>query len=328
MAQSSNCTGFLRIPEEWHMPNEVKAALLGQLTERFGHLRKLPASQSLYEIGDGVARLYIRYSRVHPGNRTFFGLRAEDLKALEGHPSLICFLWDNQSEPLFVPFSDYEEVLQSTPHAGDGQYKVQVYLQPEATELYIARAGRFNVDAHLGWQALEALTSAKRSTPIPELLHSQVQTLLGAIGSAKGFDIWVPPNDRDKLDWSISARFDSPERLPHGFENVKRVIQEVDVIWIRRGSGELRALFEVEHSTSIYSGLLRFNDIHLVAPSLRPTFSVVANEQRRQVFVRQLNRPTFQASGLSEMCTFLDYTNVFEWHERVKEKSGSVADNG
>jgi len=38
------------------------------------------------------------------------------------------------------------------------------------------------------------------------------------------------------------------------------ILQEVDVIWIPPGSSELKALFEIEHSTAVYSGLLRFND--------------------------------------------------------------------
>lgn len=94
-------------------------------------------------------------------------------------------------------------------------------------------------------------------------------------------------------------------------------MREVDVIWIRKGSNELRALFEVEHSTPIYSGLLRFNDIHLLAPNLRPRFSIVANDYRRSAFARQLNRPTFRTSGLREICTFLEYVDVLGWHSRI-----------
>jgi hypothetical protein len=76
------------------MPNQVKAGFLKMLTERYGPLRKLEGSKSLYEVGGGGARIYIRYSKLHGGTETFFGLRKEDLNRLEGHPSLICFLWD------------------------------------------------------------------------------------------------------------------------------------------------------------------------------------------------------------------------------------------
>jgi len=300
------------------MMSEIKRTFLKELAERYGSLRKLERSQSLYEIGDGAIRIYIRYSKVHSGNRTFFGLREQDLQRLEGHSSLICFLWDGQTEPLLVPFSEYEEVFQSVSPAGDGQYKVQVYLQDDGTELYIAKAGRFNVEGHLGWSELENLIDSTRLEAVPEFSHAQVQTLLGAIGTAKSYDVWVPLNDRPKLDWSIADRFECRDILPYGFEPVKDILQEVDVIWIQRGSSKLRALFEVEHSTPIYSGLLRFNDILLVAPELRPRFSIVANSARRSLFVRQLNRPTFQTSGLSKLCTFLEYIDVFGWYNRIK----------
>lgn len=299
------------------MAGKAKTVFLNKLKQRYGGaLRKLDRSQSLYEVG-GVVRVYIRYSKVHPGRRTFYGLREEDLQRLEGFPSLLCFLWDGQTEPLLVPFSEYEDVFQSTSPARDGQYKAQVYLEDEGTELYVARAGRFNVEGHLGWSELEYLIDVSRLESVPEFSHSQMQTLLGGIGALKGYDVWIPLNDRGKLDWTLTTRFKYRDVLPYAFEPVGSVLQEVDVIWIHRGSGQLRALFEVEHSTPIYSGLLRFNDIHLVDHSLHPRFSIVANDARRSVFVRQMNRPTFRVSGLSDLCTFLEYVNVYRWHERV-----------
>lgn len=299
------------------MAKEIKSAFLQELTARYGSLRKLDRSDSLYEIGGGAARVYVRYSRVHPRNKTWYGLRAEDLQRLEGHPSLVCFLWDGQPEPLCVPFSEYEDIFQSLPPASDGQYKVQILLQNDGTELYVAKAGRFNVEGHFGWDKIKSLIDTTHAEAIPELSHPQMQTLLGAIGTTKGFDIWIPQNDRPKLDWSLADRFQCRDVLPGGFEPVQDILQEVDVIWIQRGSSDLRALFEVEHSTPIYSGLLRFNDIHLMAPGLHPRFSVVAYGTRRSIFVRQLNRPTFRMSGLNELCTFLEYVDVFDWYKRI-----------
>jgi hypothetical protein len=305
------------------MANETKADFLEKLSQRYGSIRKLENSLSLYEVGDGAARIYIRYSRVHRRNQTFYGLREEDLKKLEGYPAVVCFLWDNQMEPLFVPFSEYEDVFHSISPAGDGQYKAQVYLKEDGTELYLAGAGRFNVDAYFGWDELETLIDSAKLRDVSDLSHSQIQTLLGAIGAVKNYDVWVPPSDRPKLEWSLTNRFECRETLPYGFESVVDILREIDVIWLERGSSRLRALFEVEHSTPIYSGLLRFNDIHLVAPDLRPRFSIVANDARRVLFVRQINRPTFQMSGLGELCTFFEYANVIGWHSRLKATKGS-----
>ncbi|MCI0520824.1 MAG: hypothetical protein L0Z70_11305, partial [Chloroflexi bacterium] len=279
------------------MPNQYKTEILKQLADRYGPLRKLGNSLSLFEIGEGVVRIYVRYSKVHSRNRTWYGLRHEDLRKLEGQPSVICFIWDDQDEPLLIPFSEYEDIFYSNPPFGDGQYKAQIILGDDGTELYVARAGRFNVEGNCEWNELDSLVGVSRQG-IPELTHSQAQTLLGGIGAKKGYDIWIPLNDRARLDSSLAGGLMCCDVLPHGFGEVINILQEVDVIWIQRGSGIIRSLFEVEHSTPIYSGLLRFNDIHLVTPSMRPTFNIVANEDRRALFSRQLERPTFKVSGL------------------------------
>jgi len=304
------------------MANIQKGPFLEELRVRYGGLKKLQATQSMYDIGDGRCRVYIRYSKKHGGNSTFFGLRKKDLRLLEGKSSIICFLWEDQVEPLLIPFSEYEDVFQSLIPASDGQYKAQVYFRNDGTELYIAGAGRFNVEEHLGWQSLESLLDRSRVPEIPDLSHSQVQTLLGLIGSVKGFDIWVPANDRAKLDWSLSMRFDCRAVLPSGLDGVKSVLEEIDVMWIDRGAGKLHALFEVEHSTPIYSGLLRFNDILLTAPNLGARFSVVSNDERRALYTRQLNRPTFRMSKLDEHCNFMEYASVFGWHRRLTHQDG------
>ena len=299
------------------MANTNKAAFLSELIARFGSIERLNRSQSLFSVGDDAARVYVRYSQRHGGDKTFYGLREEDLRELAGHRSVICFLWDDQAEPLCVPFAEYEEVFHTVSAARDGQYKVQVYLQDSGAELYIARAGRFNVDGHLGWKSLYDLTDRGRLREQPSLSHPQVQSLLGAIGKVKGFDIWIPLSDRTRMDRTLAIPFECRESLPSGYDPVAGTLAEVDVIWIGKGTNALQALFEVEHSTPIYSGLLRFNDIHLAAPNALPRFSVVSNDARRDLFARQLSRPTFQTSGLYKLCTFLDYVNVFEWHNRI-----------
>jgi len=299
------------------MPNLEKPKLLAELKSRYGSIRKLDASQSLYEIGDGAVRIYFRYSKLHKRNEAFYGLRKDDLQKLEGIPAAICFLWDGQIEPLFVPFSEYEEVFQTCAPARDGQYKVMVYPETEGTEIYIPKAGRFNAESYFGFESLDTVIDAAKLKSLPDFSHSQVQTLIGAVGVAKGFDIWIPQNDRTKLDWTLTKNFKCRNDIPKNYESVRPILQEVDVIWLQPGSSELKALFEVEHSTPIYSGLLRFNDVHLVAPQVISRFTIVSNEVRRALFVRQINRPTFRTSGLSDLCTFLEYANVYGWFNRI-----------
>ena len=299
------------------MPNPTKEAFVSALKERVGGLTKLPNSNSLYEVGSGLARIYIRYSKLHDGNTAFYGLRQSDLRHLEGQAAFIVFLWDGQLEPLFVPFASYEEIFGSLEPASDGQYKAQLYLGADSVELYLARAGRFNLEGLTGWDQLLQIMRHNHAATLPDLTHSQVQSILSAIGNAKGYDIWVPQNNRAGLDSTLSGAFQLRAELPVPLAEIGDILQEIDVVWIGRGSNDLHGMFEVEHSTTIYSALLRFNDVHLVARQAGQTYRIIANGARRPQFVRQLNRPTFRSSGLNQLCTFLEYRNVYGWFKRI-----------
>lgn len=293
----------------------VRERFLDFLQQRFRTCTRLPASRSLFDVGNG-RRIYVRYSKVHPDGRTFYGLRQTDLRQLEGFESLLCFLWDGQREPLLVPYRDFEELFAALRPAADGQFKAQVYPDSTAIELYIANGGRFNVEAYVGWNESNNFAFEDRDRLNQELQHHQVQSLLGAIGARKGYDVWLPLADRMRMDWTLTPQFPMSERVSVNDE-LENYAREIDVIWMGRGRSDVTALFEVEHSTPVYSGLLRFNDVRLLLPHLQPRFTIVANDSRRSRFAAQINRPTFRASGLVDCCSFLDYANVLEWHANV-----------
>src|SRR5437899_3569677 len=308
------------------MANPRKSKVLDDLQQRFGDVHKLKGSESLFVIADEAARIYFRYSKVHEGGRTFFGLREVDLRQLEGHNSFLCFLLDDGSPPLFVPYADFEEVFANAEPARDGQYKVQLTNQSNTLELYVARQGRFNVEAYVGFETLERSLEAQRFREASSLSHSQVQTLLAGIGHAKGYDVFVPESDVGRLDWSLTKNFPLRRHLPEGFDQVRGILREIDVVWVADARNKIEGLYEVEHSTPVYSGLLRFNDI-LLTDSRVSRFSIVSNDVRRDLFSRQLFRPTFKKSGLAELCSFLEYANVFAWHQRLLKGDSPYAAN-
>src|ERR1022692_4796717 len=104
-------------------PNLHKIGILQTLRTSFGELHKIEGSESLFRLGEDAAPIYIRYSKVHAGG-AFFGIREVDLRQLEGYNSFFCFLVDDGSAPLFVPYEDFEEVFRNAQTAKDGQYKV------------------------------------------------------------------------------------------------------------------------------------------------------------------------------------------------------------
>ena len=302
------------------MPNLYKIELLETLRTRFGELHKIKGSESLFRLGEDAARIYIRYSKVHSDGGAFFGIREVDLRQLEGYNSFFCFLVDDGSAPLFVTYEDFEEVFRNAQAATDGQYKVQLRPGNNGLELYVARQGRFNVEGYLGFETIVRSLNSDLLREAHSLTHSQVQTFLAGIGHLKRYEVYVPERDAGRLDWSLTERFALRGSIPSGFEPVRGALSEIDVIWIARGGEAIEGLFEVEHSTTVYSGLLRFNDVHLTDPRVS-RFSIVSNDNRRGLFARQLFRPTFKKSGLAELTSFLEYSNVLDWHMRLAKGS-------
>lgn len=70
----------------------------------------------------------------------------------------------------------------------------------------------------------------------------------------------------------------------------------IDVLWLKTGTNEIMSAFEVEKSTSIYSGILRLEDLARSIPGgLCSLYLVVPNERERDVET-QVARPSFRAS--------------------------------
>ena len=298
------------------MAAEVKEIFLQNLKTKYGQFSKINSSLSLFNLIGTEILIYTRYSKIHQNNKTFYGLRDCDLKILEGHPSILCFLWDDQHEPLMIPFSEFEDIFNSIEPATDGQFKVQIFLDKNGTEFYIPKIGRFGVDYYYGWNTLDYYYNFSNSLFLPELNHSQIQTLIGSIGFIKNFDVWIPKNDRNNLDWSLAPHFQIKNTISSDLLSIKNIIEEIDVIWFGKDN-KINSLFEVEHSTPVYSGLLRFNDIHIEFPHLPLKFNIVANIERKSLYTKQIDRPTFDHSGLKDICIFYDYFNIYSWHKRL-----------
>jgi hypothetical protein len=146
----------------------------------------------------------------------------------------------------------------------------------------------------------------------PELTaHTEMQYLLLKLGSDMGFDVWVARNDRSREvgGQSLSERFRLKDDLPLQFdEATTRTIEYIDVLWLRGNA--IVAAFEVESTTSIYSGLLRMSDLIAMQPNLNiPLYLVAPDERRERVFV-EVNRPTFSrlSPPLVDSCRYIPFS--------------------
>jgi len=100
-------------------------------------------------------------------------------------------------------------------------------------------------------------------------------------------------------------------KLPLYSTDIDNIISEIDVIWLENLKPV--SFFEVEHSTPIYSGLLRFNDV-LLSVAGADNFNIVAQNERESKFSKEIRRPTFKQNKLIDKVTFLDYGNIYNWY--------------
>src|SRR5205823_7741306 len=121
----------------------------------------------------------------------------------------------------------------------------------------------------------------------------KMQWALIQLGRAEGCSVWVPPNDRNLSFKRESLAANTLDKLPNfGFEeNTRRIVQNIDVLWLKKNV--IRKAFEVESTTSIYSGILRLNDLVLSQPNNHIDLYIATAESRKPRVYDQLVRPSF-----------------------------------
>ena len=135
-----------------------------------------------------------------------------------------------------------------------------------------------------------------------------------------------PPNDRNKT-WNGQRLGEfSLEELPQlGIgTGAQKVFRWIDMLWLRSGN-QVVAAFEVEHSTSIYSGLLRMSDLAALAPNLNFPIYIVASESRLHEVQQELSRPTFQALELHEHCGYFSIETLLRDAEHIMRFAANPA---
>lgn len=142
--------------------------------------------------------------------------------------------------------------------------------------------------------------------------HVRMQWILANLGRKAGQKIWVPTGDQTKI--RNAYQFNEFEKeFAAGIDLPRSYIENIDVVW--KEEYRIDAAFEVENSTSIYSGLLRFADLTIMAPNTTyPLFIVAPNERKNRVR-EQLRRPSFGRLAIRDKVRFLSYERVEEIDE-------------
>ncbi len=154
----------------------------------------------------------------------------------------------------------------------------------------------------------------RKGTSSDEIRESmQIQALLADIGSRMGLSIWLPRSDRARVLKAWKAKKGTLlDDLPLGYDApTMKTIEQIDVLWLKKRS-ILRA-FEVEHTTSIYSGILRMADLVALQPNINIKLHIVAPDTKRDKVFQEIQRPVFsllEGRALADICTFLSYDSI------------------
>tara|TARA_R110000850_G_scaffold232127_4_gene356882 strand:+ start:1185 stop:2132 length:948 start_codon:yes stop_codon:yes gene_type:complete len=139
--------------------------------------------------------------------------------------------------------------------------------------------------------------------------HLEMQWRLLQMGRNAGESVWAPRNDQSRIESGFGfSQFETT--FAAGLDTQVKYVENIDVVW--KQQFRIDAAFEVENSTSIYSGLLRFADLTMIAPNSHYPMFIVAPQERRNRVREQLIRPTFRSLNLSEKVRYLSYDRLRE----------------
>ena len=141
-----------------------------------------------------------------------------------------------------------------------------------------------------------------------------MQAKVAQIGAEMGFRVWVPRNNKARVleHIPITMHENFLEKLPLNYDDTTlRTVEQIDVLWLK-GRSMARA-FEIEHTTAIYSGLLRMADLLALQPNMDIRLHIVAPDDKRERVLREIRRPVFSLldkGPLYDQCSFLSYDSV------------------
>lgn len=156
----------------------------------------------------------------------------------------------------------------------------------------------------------------------------KVQGWLRDLGHALGFSVWIASNDQGRPVSGGRLGDGCLTELPSGLREGAGAdaIRLIDVLWLDGTTQQVSAAFEVEHTTSIYSGIVRLLDLALGAGAgTAHGLYLVAPDDREADVRTQLARPAF--SQIGELAVrFISYGALAKHRENMARfGSGSKA---
>lgn len=162
------------------------------------------------------------------------------------------------------------------------------------------------------------------ASPGESSLHTKAQSEIVQLGQIVGCSVWVAANDQNRLHRGRPLAEGCVKTLPRmGLsEEATKRISLIDALWLQKNAPI--AAFEIEASTSVYSGLLRMADLLAVVPALNIKIFIVAPESRRAKVMSELGRPIFRKIGLDDSCRYISTEALTKLVEKAKDFGGHM----
>jgi hypothetical protein len=165
-------------------------------------------------------------------------------------------------------------------------------------------------------KVLHLFSGEKTQTKEREYSHYFYQGLVAEIGNLKGFQTFVPAQDKNKpyANRKLSDITTISKLYEFTYPDVLRKAQTIDVAWfnIRKYPN---SFFEVEHSTDIYNSLLKFVELQ----DFRTDFCIVADSKRKAEFDDKISLNAF--APIKSYVKFWNYDLVLDLHTKVAASS-------
>lgn len=161
-------------------------------------------------------------------------------------------------------------------------------------------------------KVMRLFSNQEKSEKQREYSHYFFQGLVVEIGNMKGFQTFVPSQDKNK-PFSTQKLGDittAPMLYEFTYKEVLRRALTIDVTWINSRKYP-NSFFEIEHSTDIYNSLLKFVEFQ----DFRINFYIVADNQRRREFDSKITSSAFTV--IKPFVKFWDYDSVSEFHTKI-----------
>lgn len=201
---------------------------------------------------------------------------------------------DNKLEEFYDKYDDLYSILQKIKNGEEIEKKpaAEFVKEKEAEKIYLESE---DVDDILSEKELSE--------------HVKMQWKLIRLGLKTDSKVWIPRSDQSKIEKQFGfCGFE--KQFTVGIDVPVQYVENIDVVW--KEEFRINAAFEIENTTQIYSGLLRFSDLKVIAPnSPYPLFVVAPLSKKNRVF-QQIKRPTFKELGFEKEVRYLAYETINE----------------